>query len=153
MFQSISHEPERVTGSHLVRLVGKDQAVILSSPSPIFVLYNSAWGNPITSANLQHLDLLPVLPGTLPLPLDPPPSPFPFWIVLMLLKQAVENMLLLLPNSRHPWQRAETKRRSVHGGIALGVKVDPRKFDRDVPTKMAVSIREEYGMLYTDRYK
>ena len=63
MFQSISHEPERVTGSHLVRLVGKDQAVILSSPSSIFILFNSARKNPNTSANPHHLDLLPVHPA------------------------------------------------------------------------------------------
>ena len=68
MFHSISHQPGRVRGSHSVRPVRKDQAVILSSLHPIFVLYNSARENPITSANPQHLALLPVLPGTLPLP-------------------------------------------------------------------------------------
>ena len=75
-FQSISHEPGRVRWSHLVRLVWKDQVVILSSLSPVFIPYNSARNNPNSSANPQHLDLLPVLPGTLPLPPDPPPSPF-----------------------------------------------------------------------------
>ena len=70
MFHSISHKPGRVRWSHLVRLVQKDQAVILKSLNPISVLYNSARDNPNTSANPQHLDLLPVLPGTLPLPLE-----------------------------------------------------------------------------------
>ena len=75
MFQWISHQPGRVRGSHLVRLVWKDQAVILSSLIPVFISYNSARKNPNTSANPQHLDLFPVLSGTLPFPLDPPPSP------------------------------------------------------------------------------
>ena len=75
-FHSISHQPGRVRGSHLVRLVRKDQAVILKSLNPIFVPDNSARHNPNTSANPQHLDLLPVLPGTLPLPQDLLPSPF-----------------------------------------------------------------------------
>ena len=43
-------------------------AVILCSLIPIFVPDNSAWDNRNPSANQQHLDLLPVLPGTLPLP-------------------------------------------------------------------------------------
>ena len=59
-FHSISHQPGRVRGSHLVRLVRKDQAVILKSLNPIFVPDNSARENPNTSANPQHLDLLPV---------------------------------------------------------------------------------------------
>ena len=75
MFHSISHQPGRVTGSHLVRLVWKDQAVILKSLNPIFVPDNSARDNPNTSANPQHLALLPVLLGILPLPGLPP---FPF---------------------------------------------------------------------------
>jgi hypothetical protein len=77
-FHSISHQPGRVRGSHLVRLVQKDQAVILKSLNPTFVPYNSARENPNTSANPQHLDLLPVLQGTLPLPHYPPSSPFPY---------------------------------------------------------------------------
>ena len=77
-FHSISHQPGRFRGSHFVRLVRKDQAVILKSLNPIFIPYNSARENPNTSANPQHLDLFPVRPGTVPLPLDPPPSPFPF---------------------------------------------------------------------------
>ena len=77
-FQSISHQPGRVTGSHLVMLVRKDQAVILSSLNPIFIPCNSARGNPNTSANPQHLALLPVLLGILPLP-GLPPFPFDFW--------------------------------------------------------------------------
>ena len=47
--------------------------VILKSLNPIFVTYNSARKNPNTSANPQHLDLFPVLSGTLP---SPGPSPF-----------------------------------------------------------------------------
>ena len=53
-------------------------AVLLSSLIPIFVPDNSARKNPNTSGNPQHLDLLPVLPGTLPLPHYPPSSPFPY---------------------------------------------------------------------------
>ena len=64
MFQWIFHEPERVPGSHLVRLVWKDQAVILKSPSSILIPSNSARENPNPSANPHHLDLLPVFPGT-----------------------------------------------------------------------------------------
>ena len=40
-------------------------AVILHSLIPIFIPDNSARYNPNTSANPHHLDLLPVLPGTL----------------------------------------------------------------------------------------
>ena len=47
-------------------------AVILHSLIPIFIPQNSARDNPTTLQNPQHLDLLPGLPGTLPLP------PFPF---------------------------------------------------------------------------
>ena len=59
-------------------------AVILCSPIPIFIPKNSARDNPNTSANPQHLDLLPVRLGTLPLPQDLPPSPFSLliWDVL-----------------------------------------------------------------------
>ena len=42
----------------------------MKSLNPIFVPDNSARHNPNTSANPQHLDLFPVLSGTLPLPLD-----------------------------------------------------------------------------------
>ena len=54
-------QPGRVRGSHLVRLVRKDQAVILKSLNPIFVASNSAREDPNTSANPQHLDLFPSL--------------------------------------------------------------------------------------------
>ena len=54
----------------------------MKSPNPIFVADNSAHHNPNASANPQHLDLLPVRPGTLPLPQDPPPSPFPFSLTI-----------------------------------------------------------------------
>ena len=52
-FHSISHEPGRVRGSHLARLVRKDQAVLLMSLNPIFVPDTSARENPNTSANPQ----------------------------------------------------------------------------------------------------
>jgi hypothetical protein len=68
-FQSISRQPGRVRASHLVRLVQKDQAVILKSLNPIFIPSDSALENPKPSANPQHLDLFPVLSGTLPLAL------------------------------------------------------------------------------------
>ena len=56
----------------------------MKSPNPIFGTVNSARHNPNTSANPQHLDLLPVRLGTLPLPQDLPPSPFSLliWDVL-----------------------------------------------------------------------
>ena len=47
----------------------------MKSLNPIFIPDNSARENPNTSANQQHLDLLPVRPETLPLPQDLPPSP------------------------------------------------------------------------------
>ena len=56
-------------------------AVLLSSLLPIFVPDNSARKNPNTSGNPQHLDLLPVLPGTLSLP--PPSSPFPLFLLIL----------------------------------------------------------------------
>ena len=44
----------------------------MKSLNPIFVPDNSARENPNTSANPQHLDLFPVLSGTLPLAGLPP---------------------------------------------------------------------------------
>ena len=104
MFHSISHQPGRVRRSHLGRFVQKDQAVILSSLNPICIPYNSARENPNTSANPQHLALLPVLLGILPLE-GLPPFPFDF--------PHVEIGVSLF---KHPFRDCG----AVVGGYALG---------------------------------